>query len=301
MGYVSNPKSDFGIDYENVSFPSHNPSTRYTLRGWHVPSLLSSPKVGLILLHGGGHDRRECLRIVPFLHNAGYPILMYDSSEHGASDGDGYGLGFGFREKMDLVGAIDFAKKTLGWTKIAAFGTSVGAVTVIKAAVMDERLDAIVVENPFTSVDDLLRNAIKTALGQSGFGGRDIERFGVFAQMLTRVGGLIPPQFIDLCLAVTRLRVGGWGQPGAADLIEKVSPRPVFLIHSKEDDVVPVDQGEAVFARAKEPKEILITEKGKHAAVFNDNQEVFTQRFLSFIERTVGQPTKPVEGRASQS
>jgi fermentation-respiration switch protein FrsA (DUF1100 family) len=192
---------------------------------------------------GGGHDRRECLRMIPFLHAAGYPVLMYDSSEHGASDGDGYGLGFGFRERMDLVGAVDFAKTKLGWSKVAAFGTSVGAVTVIKAAVMDERLDAIIVENPFTSIDDLLRHAIRTALGQSGFGGRDITRFGFFAQILTKVGGLIPPQFVDLCLAVTRIRVGGWGQPNAIDLIDKISPRPVFLIHSAEDDVVPIDQG----------------------------------------------------------
>lgn len=243
MGFVSNPKHDFGIEYEDVSFSSHNQDTAYTLRGWHVPSNIADAKVGIILLHGGGHDRRECLRIVPFLHSAGYPILMYDSSEHGASDGDGYGLGFGYRERLDLVGAIDFAQKKLGWSRIAAFGTSVGAVTVIKAAVMDTRLNAIIVENPFTSVDDLLRHAIKTALGQSGFGGRDIGRFGLVAQVLTKVGGLIPEQFIDLCLAVTRVRVGGWGQPGAIDLIEKVAPRPVFLIHSAEDDVVPLDQG----------------------------------------------------------
>jgi hypothetical protein len=52
MGYVSNPKHDFGIDYQDVSFPSHNPATPYTLRGWHVPSTLSDAKVGLILLHG---------------------------------------------------------------------------------------------------------------------------------------------------------------------------------------------------------------------------------------------------------
>jgi len=89
MGLVNDPKTDLGLDYENVSFPSRNPG--YTLRGWYVPAPNNRPhKTGIITQHGGGHDRRECLRVVPIFHMEDIPVLLYDASEHGISDGDGY-------------------------------------------------------------------------------------------------------------------------------------------------------------------------------------------------------------------
>lgn len=35
------------------------------------------------------------------------------------------GLGYGYREMYDLMGAVDFVESTYGWENIIVFGTSV--------------------------------------------------------------------------------------------------------------------------------------------------------------------------------
>jgi pimeloyl-ACP methyl ester carboxylesterase len=275
---------------------------------------------------GGGHDRRECLRIVPFFNAAGYPALLYDNSEHGISDGDGYGLGFGYREKMDLIGAVQYAKRELGWDKIVVFGTSVGAATTLKAAALDPRIDAVVAENPFTSAEDLWKYAIRRALGTAGFGGRDISRFGKAAELIMKIGPLIPESFFDLVVWLTKWRIGALGHPNTIDIVDKISPRPILLIHSKADDVIPYQHSgtrsichiakfvhyphsllttaEALYAKAGQPKEIYITETGSHAAVYNDHKEEFTRKVLTFVKKAIGEnkvaePTKTPSSPAS--
>jgi len=287
MGLVRDPKSDLNLDYLNISFPSRNPG--YTLRGWYIPPADPSKalKVGVIAQHGGGHDRRECLRIVPIFHNANMPVILYDASEHGISDGDGGGLGYGYREMFDLMGAVDHAEQKFGWDKVVVFGTSVGAATVIKAASEDKRIDLVIAENAFFTPEELWDHAIQTALGTAGFGGRDINRFGAAVAIIQRLNQFIPRQFIDLIISIAKIRVGGWRKPAPSDVIEAIAPRPLLFIHSKADDVIPWDHTERLFEKCSEPKDKLVTETGRHAAVYNDNQEAFVEKILGFLQKHI--------------
>lgn len=163
----------------------------------------------------------------------------------------------------------------------------VGAATAIKAAAEDERIDVIIAENPFHTPEELWDHAINTALGTAGFGGRTITRFGNTAAILQKLSTYIPRQFIDLIIAIAKLRVGGWGKPAPADVVHKISPRPLLFIHSKEDDVIMWTQTEALYEKCGDPKHKLVTDVGKHAAVYNDNKELFTETVLQFIRKFV--------------
>lgn len=46
--------------------------------------------------------------------------------------------------------------------------------------------------------------------------------------------------------------------------IDKISPRPLLLIHGNADEVVPLEQAHKLYQRAKEPKELAIISGGKH-------------------------------------
>ncbi|MFO8057136.1 MAG: alpha/beta fold hydrolase [bacterium] len=46
--------------------------------------------------------------------------------------------------------------------------------------------------------------------------------------------------------------------------IDKVSPRPVLLLHGEEDEVIPFEQAKALYEKAGEPKELLPLPGGKH-------------------------------------
>ena len=87
------PLTDFGIAFKDVMIPAANP--KYTLRGWLVPAKAGKPGQRLMLLvHGGGRDRRTFLRMLPFFTTK-FPdtsFLMYDFRDHGTSDADGCGL-----------------------------------------------------------------------------------------------------------------------------------------------------------------------------------------------------------------
>lgn len=48
------------------------------------------------------------------------------------------------------------------------------------------------------------------------------------------------------------------------DLIEKISPVPLLIIHGENDKVVPVEQGKELFEKAKEPKKIFLVKDAGH-------------------------------------
>ncbi|MEM3587749.1 MAG: alpha/beta hydrolase, partial [Candidatus Jordarchaeaceae archaeon] len=52
---------------------------------------------------------------------------------------------------------------------------------------------------------------------------------------------------------------------------EKISPRPVLIIHGAQDDLIPVKSAYELYEKAKEPKKILIFENTDH--VIRNNEE----------------------------
>jgi len=88
-------------------------------------------------VHGGGRDRREWHRILPWLHAAGYNVLLFDYREHGISDGTSKGLDWGMDAFRDVLGAAEFARHMLRWERVCLMGTSNGAVLSLLAAAAD--------------------------------------------------------------------------------------------------------------------------------------------------------------------
>jgi pimeloyl-ACP methyl ester carboxylesterase len=110
QGYCNDPKQDFGIDFDDVEFPSGT----YTLRGWWVPAQdnPTPPKVAVVCVHGGGRDRRAFLRHTKFFHAMGWPTLLFDFREHGTSDGRGRGFTYGVQEQHDVSAAVRWVKES---------------------------------------------------------------------------------------------------------------------------------------------------------------------------------------------
>jgi pimeloyl-ACP methyl ester carboxylesterase len=167
--YVHDPRTDFGLAFEDVQFPAWDGST---LRGWFVPAARGSgddepPPATVVLTHGGGRDRRAWLRHLPFLHAAGFDALLFDLRGHGASDGLGFGLSHGIREHEDVLAAVAFARTARAARVVIVCGTSVGGASCIVAAARTKldhvsdrsalpRIDGVLAENPFSSLSSLI-------------------------------------------------------------------------------------------------------------------------------------------------
>lgn len=291
---MTDPKIDFGLHYQNVSFASTQPHSQPPpmLRGWYIPTSTESKsrslKLGIVAVHGGGRDRREWLPHLGYWNKAGFEVLMYDSSEHGLSDGTGEGLGFGFREQFDVIGAVRFAKATYGWDKVVTLGTSVGAASVLMATGREPLIDGVIAENPFYDYEPFFNKIYRDFLVGGNFGGRDAAKYGIIVDLLTRLSDLLPLEHaITSISSFTRWWIGASGQPGPIDAVPAISPRPIFFIHGEADLMIPTSHSRILFEKASEPKQLWTPAKGQHADVLRFYVEEYPKRFVNFIETQV--------------
>jgi alpha-beta hydrolase superfamily lysophospholipase len=272
QGWIYDPKTDFGIDYEDVAFPT---TDGYTLRGWYVPppKHKAAREMGIVFVHGGGRDRRTWERHLPFIHAAGYGCLMFDFREAGLSSGKMRGFTFGMKERFDVIAACDFMQSRYGYKRICAVGTSVGGASVIMAAAIDKHIDAVIAENAITTSATLLDQQIVMILG-GYFAHKAYSRFlfKLFRRCATfwlnwRIGNK-PSKHCQ-----------------ALHCIAQISPRPILLMHGTSDTIVPMKHSEILFETAQEPKELYLCEGAFHCGLYNTHPEDYEAKVLGFLEK----------------
>lgn len=249
-GVDSDPESEFGIAFEEVAFAAEDGQT---LRGWFVPG---DPlrEAAILLVHGGGGDRRDYLRHVPLFHAAGWPVLLFDCREQGASDGQGLGVSFGAREHRDVSSAVAWLGETHGYERIGALGTSQGGASVILAAARDPAIDVVIAENPFAHLDDLI-----------DFGAREL------------------PALVRWPLArFVRWRTYGT-DPQPIDVVARIAPRPLLILHGLDDEVIEFEQSERLYAAAGEPKGLWLAPGARHTQAYDVHPHEYAQRVLGFF------------------
>lgn len=270
-GWVCDPATDFNLDYEDVCFTSSN---GYTLRGWYVPPPAQSTRsIGVVMVHGAGRDRRTWQRHLPFLHDAGYGCLLFDLREHGCSDGNMRGSSFGMYERFDVIAACQFMRGLTSrrYERLCAIGTSMGGSSVIMAAAIDKSIDMVIAENALTTSAALLDQHVTNLFG--GYFSKNsysVFFFNVFRRF---------------CTFWLNVRIGN--KPSkhcqALHCIDKISPRPVLLMHGTADTLVPVKHSQALFEAAKEPKELYLCEGAFHCGLYNTQPEDYETEVLKFL------------------
>ena len=147
----SNPKEKLGVDYENIEFKSG----KNTIKGWYIPS--EENRFTVVYSHGYLENREsftiDIYRVIEEMRSLGGNVLCFDFSGSGESDGPC--VTCGYREKKDLMKAIDFAK-TKSNAPIIIYGISMGAATT--ALVTSERDDiaAAICDSPFSNLKEYL-------------------------------------------------------------------------------------------------------------------------------------------------
>lgn len=121
------------------------------LAAWYVPvSEAGAPTV--LLCHGLLDSKWSMLRLVPWLHDAGYNVLLFDFRGHGGSDHEPTTIGP--KEVLDVQAALDWLEAEGVGDQIAGLGMSLGAAALVNTAIEDERLDALVLDSLFADWDD---------------------------------------------------------------------------------------------------------------------------------------------------
>jgi dipeptidyl aminopeptidase/acylaminoacyl peptidase len=260
-----------------------------------LPDGLASDErhAGIVLCHGYTGVRNLYLPdTAKVLTNAGYVVLTFDYKGWGDSDGPKSRLS-PYGRVIDSQAALTFlgAQPMVDPDRLGIYGTSYGGATVVWTAAIDPRVKAVVsvvgighgrrwmrsVRRPDEFSDLLAKSEAdrvrRVMTGQSEFADRSAV--------------LLPDrQSADLAAAARR------GNPGAVNeipleyiddtlgfhpewIVDKIAPRPVLFITSDDDRLVPPDESESLYAKAGEPKRLIMLKGWGHYEVYTG--EAFRQ------------------------
>ncbi len=249
--------ADYGLAYEDVSFPSRD---GVTLRGWFIPA---EPARGCVIFcHGHNGSMDPDVVYAPWFHQAGFHVLMFNFRAHGHSEGERVSMGYW--ERHDLLSAVDYLQGR-GIAQIGVLGFSMGGAVGLTAAAQSESIRAVVSDGGFARLES-------TLVGWSR------ERGNV-------------PHWLARLLARLIITVAGWRlgvRLAEADPIRwvgHIAPRPVLLIYGDRDPYVPIADVEALYAAAGEPKELWRVAEAGHREVDECRSTEYRERVVGFFVR----------------
>jgi dipeptidyl aminopeptidase/acylaminoacyl peptidase len=121
------------------------------LSAWYVPA--GKPGTPTVLLaHGLLDSKWTMLRLVPWLHDAGYNVMLLDFRGHGGSAHEPTTIGS--KEVWDIQAALDWLAAEGVGDQVVGLGMSLGAAALVNTAVQDDRLDALVLDSLFADWSD---------------------------------------------------------------------------------------------------------------------------------------------------
>jgi len=212
------------------------------LSGWFVPA--SAPVLGTVIhFHGNARNMTSHYSFVSWLPRSGFNLFVFDYRGYGSSDGTPTRKGV----YQDSVAAIEYvkARDDIDRAKIIVMGQSLGGANAI-AAVGGNRFDGIVgvvIDSAFSSYEDV---------------GKD------------HVGSLLKPLAGSL--------LGDSYSP--IQVVDKISPVPLIIIHGTADRVVPYYHGRRLHEKAKDPKELWTVKNGRHTEALIRYRQAMVPRLL---------------------
>jgi uncharacterized protein len=229
------------------------------LAGWLVRGTPGAPAV--VLGHGFKSSREEMLPWARFLRDAGYNVLLFDTRACGQSGGATVGLGAIEAQNIEL--AVRSAKDAFATSRIGVLGISLGAGAAILAAADDLEISAVVADGAWTDQD------------------LQLSRLSFLPVGTLRIP--LPPLGITAVNAMAGTDVT---KARPIDAIARIAPRPLFLIHSADDDnaTTTVDGARRLFDAAGEPKQIWIAPRGGHVGAINAFPDEYRSRVLAFLQ-----------------
>jgi len=174
--------------------------------------------------------------------SAGFVTLIFNFRGIGRSEGNFDLLGW----SEDLAAALDFlhSLERVDKTHLCLLGFSGGAAVCVYVAAHDARVSLLA-----TCACPADFNFVEDRTNVSGH----IER-------LRKIGAIRDKDFPP--------SIAKWRQGFETILpihwIDKISPRPLLLVHGDADETVPVEQAHKLYRKANDPKDIAIIPGAKH-------------------------------------
>ncbi|MFQ5790676.1 MAG: alpha/beta hydrolase [Acidobacteriota bacterium] len=251
---LTSTPADFDLEFEEVSFSSRD---GVGLQGWYMGG--GHRGISVACGHGLFRSRREVLDRAAFLRKAGFNVLAFDFRRHGKSGGERVTLGY--KERLDVEGAVDLLKARSPEDAIALYGVSMGAAAALLAAAEMPGVRSVVADSCFLSLEHTVSHHLKLIFGLPSFPLADEIQF-----FIERRGGFRGEEF-DLERAV-RL----------------IGKRPLLFVAGSRDKRMPVELQRRLYRVASDPKSrFVVIEGATHGAAYRTDPEHYQRALLDFL------------------
>lgn len=215
----------------------------------------------LVLAHGlmGWHRKPRFARFAEQMTGR-FTVYAPDLRGHGRSGGT---CTYGDREIEDVEAVVRLAR-AYGHERVITAGTSMGAIAVLRHAGLVGGVDGVV------SISSL-------AYWDWHDGAHPKARRKMRAWMSA------PTRRTLLRLWGVRLPERWEAPESPEDVVGKIAPTPVLLVHGRNDHLFAFDHAERLYAAAGEPKRLLVGERFGHAA--DGLTPAFAGRLAGQLER----------------
>ncbi len=244
---------------ESVEFRSLSGSV---LRGWWLQGQQPGGG-GVVLMHGVWSDRRTMVQRARVLHAHGFAVLLFDFEAEGESLGRH--ITFGQLEGLDAAAAVAFARQRLPGERVGAIGVSLGGA----AALLGPEplpVKALVLESVYPDIDAALSNRLRAGLGRL---------LGpVAAPLLTAAFKLLLPPILGI-------------EPDELRPIDHIgsATAPILVASGTTDDRTPVDEAQALFQHAPEPKQFWAVQGAAHVDLEQYDPVAYWRVVLPFLSQ----------------
>ena len=246
---VGSPPS---AEYRTVSFTA---SDGVDLEGWYRPS---ENGASVLMLSGGGSNRRSTLRHAEMLVRHGYGVLLYDPRGSGNSEGTINSYGWGWEK--DAAAALDFLaeRDDVEPGRVGVLGLSTGGDIAIDIAARRDDVKAVVAD------------------GVAAIGYEDIEEYS--DSTLDKA----PMWVLFKTIEVIQGRSGP--EESLADQIARGSAPHLIISANKAEK----EWGEIYDRAGGERSELWYLPKAGHTAALRQYPDAYEKRVTSFFGEHLG-------------
>jgi len=195
-----------------------------------------------------------------FYEKFGFDVLLPDLRGHG--DSEGHYIGFGWHDRIDLLGWIDLIIERFGEdVELLLFGVSMGGATVSLASgeTLPDNVKLIVSDCAYSNMNSIFGYHLKRKY--------KLPRFPV----------------ITVTSLICRLKAKySFGEGCVKEQVSK-STTPMLFIHGSEDQFVPTHMAYDLYQSASCEKEILIINGADHAASYQTD----SLRYVEALEQSI--------------
>ncbi len=221
-----------------------------------------------VCVHGYSDDHRSMGAVALRYHLAGWNVLLPDQRGYGNSEGEF--TGWGYAERLDLLGWVNHIIRRDENAEILFHGVSLGAATVLMATggALPHQVKAAVSDCAYTTIEAEMRHVIARYRDE---------------MVPSRLP--VPVSLLFSALRRTTLRKAGYDLRDVSPL-EAVarSKTPTLFIHGVEDEFVPAWMMNKLYQAARCPKSFLWMPGAGHAAAVGTDPEMYWAAVSTFLQ-----------------